>query len=79
MQFQIISHTPSEKPPFVQLSTFATDEIGDTPSSPCFVKATPSAEKNRLIINKTYLLAVSFFDIFVFPWFFDSIKIFTHP
>ena len=32
--------------------TFATDDIGDTPSSPCFVKATPRAEKNRLIINK---------------------------
>lgn len=44
------------------LSTFGTDDIGDTPSPPLFVNATPSAEKNRLIIKSMYLFAVSFFD-----------------
>lgn len=31
--------------------TFTTDEIGDTPNSPCFVNATPKAEKDFFITH----------------------------
>lgn len=42
------------------LITFASDEIGETPSSACFVIAMPTPQKNRLITNNIYLLTVSF-------------------
>ena len=45
------------------LITFASDEMGETPSSACFVNAIPTPQKNRLITNSIYLLTVSFFDI----------------
>ena len=60
MQFHKISQFPKDKNENLMLKTFATDEIGDTPSSPLFVTATPSAEKNRLIINKMQRLVNSF-------------------
>lgn len=41
------------------LSTFATEEIGETPSSPFLVMATPSALKNKLIMNSPYRFAYS--------------------
>ena len=63
-QFQIMSQTPIVKKSNLILRIFATEEIGETPSSPCFVKATPTAEINRLIINSIYLFTVSFLDIF---------------
>ena len=47
----------------MQLMTFAMEEVGDTPSSPCLVKATPKAEKKRLIINNVYRLISSDFVI----------------
>ena len=52
-QFQIISQFPKVRNGNRQLSTFATEEIGDTPSSPCLVNATPNAEKTgrALIIH----------------------------
>jgi hypothetical protein len=45
------SHVPSDKNEYLQLKTLATEEIGETPSSPCLVKATPIAAKNNPIIN----------------------------
>lgn len=65
IQFHIMSHVPREKEIYLQLSTLATDEMGDTPSSPCFVTATPKAAKNKLIINKIYLLVSSSLFIFI--------------
>ena len=43
--FQITKSVPSESAPGTDEITFATDEIGDTPSSPLFATATPTAEK----------------------------------
>lgn len=45
------------------LSTFATDEIGETPRFPTFVNATPKAKKIRLKTQSPYLLISSFFCI----------------
>ena len=45
----------------LQFKTFATDDTGDTPNSPCLVNATPSPEKKRLIMNNMYRLNVSLF------------------
>jgi len=42
------------------LTTFATEEIGETPSSPCFVRATPIPIKNRQAIKSKYRLKTSF-------------------
>lgn len=36
--------------------------MGETPSSAFLVKATPTAEKNRLITSSMYLFAISFLD-----------------
>ena len=41
-------------------STLATEDTGDTPSPPVLVKATPSAEKNRLVTNSAYRFTSSF-------------------
>lgn len=49
IQFHITSHVPSDMAVNLQLITLATDEIGETPSSPCFVNATPNAEKINLL------------------------------
>ena len=46
-QFHIISHVPSDNEINLQLITFATEEIGETPNSPLLVIATPKAEKNK--------------------------------
>lgn len=32
--------------------TLASEEIGETPSAPVFVNATPIPEKSRLMINR---------------------------
>jgi hypothetical protein len=45
------SHVPNDIDVNLQLNIFATEDIGDTPSSPCFVNAMPRAIKNRLITN----------------------------
>lgn len=58
-QFHKNSQVPSENTGNCRLTTLATDEIGDTPSSPCLVTATPSPEKNNPIINNTYRFTVS--------------------
>lgn len=50
-QFETISHVPKEIKVNFMLTTFAIEEIGETPSSACFVKATPTPQKNRLIMN----------------------------
>lgn len=55
-----MSQLPIDTAVNLRLSTLGTEDMGDTPSSPAFVHATPNAEKNRLIINSTYLLATSF-------------------
>lgn len=55
----MISHVPKDNEENLKLIIFATDEIGDTPNSPCFVNATPKAAKNRLIINNTYRFVIS--------------------
>lgn len=59
----MISRVPRDKAVYLQLMTFAMEEVGDTPSSPCLVKATPNAEKKRLIINNVYRLISSDFVI----------------
>ena len=55
-----MSQAPRESESMRLLKTFGTEDIGDTPSSPCFVIATPNAAKYKLMINNVYL---SFFDI----------------
>lgn len=42
------------------LITFATEDMGDTPKSPCFVKATPIPAKNKHKIKTIYLLEYFF-------------------
>ena len=59
----MISQVPRLNAVNLQLITFATDDIGDTPSSPCFVNATPTPAKNNPAINSRYLLNNSFFSI----------------
>ena len=49
------------------LITFATEDMGDTPKSPCFVKATPIPAKNKHKIKTIYLLNTSFLLILVVP------------
>ena len=58
--YRITDRIPGERSVYLQLNTLATDEIDDTPSSPCFVTAMPTAAKNKLIANKIYLFAISF-------------------
>ena len=52
------------------LITLNTEDIGETPSSACFVNATPTPQKNRQNTNKIYLLINSFFDIYYLPFHF---------
>ena len=63
----MISQVPNEKVLNLQLSTLATDDIGDTPSSPYFVYATPIAAKNSPKTNKIYLFSISVLLILVPP------------
>ena len=51
IQFQIMSQFPKERDVNLQLKTFATEEIGETPSPACFANATPKAEKKRPVMN----------------------------
>ena len=51
-QFQMISQYPSDSCGSRMLITFAAEEIGETPSSPFLVMATPRALKNSPIMNK---------------------------
>lgn len=44
----VVSETAFTKASPELRMTFAMEEVGDTPSSPCLVKATPNAEKKRL-------------------------------
>ncbi len=60
MQFHKISQFPKDKNENLMLKIFAVDEMGDTPNSPRFVTATPSAEKNRLTKNKIQRFVNSF-------------------
>lgn len=55
----MMSRVPRDQAVYLQLMTFAMEEVGDTPSSPCLVKATPKAEKKRLIMNNVYRLISS--------------------
>ena len=52
MQFHIISQLPRVRNVNFSLITFATDEMGETPSSPFLVIATPIAEINRLMMKR---------------------------
>lgn len=54
IKFQIMSQLPRDRAVNFILITFAAEDMGDTPSSPLLVTATPSAEINRLIINSPY-------------------------
>lgn len=58
-QFHKINQVPRDNTGNFKLTTLATDEIGDTPSPPHLVTATPSPEKNSPIINNTYRFTVS--------------------
>lgn len=55
----MMSRVPRDQAVYLQLMTFAIEEVGDTPSSPCLVKVTPKAEKKRLIMNNVYRLISS--------------------
>ena len=59
----VVSETAFTKASPELRMTLAMEEVGDTPSSPCLVKATPKAEKKRLIINNVYRLISSDFVI----------------
>ena len=59
----MVSQVPNDRCGNLMLTTFATEEIGEIPSSPFFVSAIPAPIKNSEIINKRYLLKVSFFVI----------------
>ena len=52
-QFHIISQFPIDKNSNFKLIIFAADEIGVTPSSPCFANATPRPDTNKLTIKST--------------------------
>ncbi len=53
---KIISQLPIEILVNLKFSTFATEEIGDTPSSALFAKATPKPLTNKLAMKSTHLL-----------------------
>ena len=49
-----MSRLPIDKAENLMLKTFAGEKIGETPSSPLLVTATPRAEIKRLMIKRTY-------------------------
>lgn len=54
---EIVSHVPKDRNVNFMLTIFATEEIGETPSSPCLVSATPIPIKNDgALASWVYLL-----------------------